>query len=71
MGLFRDFLNETVINLDKGDDPTDIKVKSTVIINKKKYVCYDDMGDNGSFLLKDKKNDKFIYRSSNDSIEPY
>lgn len=63
-------LKESTVNLDDGDDPSDIEEGDTVIVNGTKYKCISTMGDNGSFKLKGKKG-TYIYRSSDDSLEKY
>lgn len=69
---FKEFLQEAkIVNLDKGDDPVDIKNGTTVISNKTKYTCIDTLGDNYSFLLKDKKGNQFLYNGETGEIEEY
>lgn len=57
------------INIDKGDDPVDIKIGDTVIVEKNGYLCVDDMGDNYSAILQDNNGDRFIF--DGDELHPY
>lgn len=60
-----------LIDLDKGDDLMDIEIGYSVKIDGKTFKCIDDMGDNGSFMLKDQKGNIFVYNADIDEFEPY
>lgn len=59
------------VDLDRGGDASDIKIKSIVKVGGQVYTCIDDMGDNYSFMLEDDYGNVFIYDAMADDITPY
>jgi len=70
MEMFKHINSSKTINLDKGGDSADIKSGDTVILNKVKYVCSDDYGDNYTSELYNPKNGTYyIYEAMTDKLE--
>ncbi len=59
------------INIDKGDDPLNIKIDSMVVLDDQVYKCIDDLGDNYSFVLEDEDVNQYIYDAMAGTIKPY